>query len=56
MAIHQPLTYLGARDSARWLGDYLGVAWARSNLYVSFTSNHGTASHVAFDRTGAPPR
>lgn len=56
VAIHQPLTYLGARDSARWLGDYLGVAWARSNLYVSFTSNHGTASHVAFYRTGAPPR
>ena len=48
-------TFLGARDSQKWLGDYAGLAWARGNLYAAFVDNSKISSHVAFYRTASPP-
>lgn len=54
MVVRAPVTFLGARASQKWLGDYVGLAWARNNLYTAFVDNTGAYSHVAFYRTAAP--
>lgn len=55
-AVHSPLTFLGARNSHKWLGDYAGLAAARGNLYTAFTDNSSGESHVRFYRTATPPK
>jgi hypothetical protein len=54
-AVATPITYLAARADPKWLGDYVGLAWARDNLYVAYADNHGVLPHIAFYRTAAPP-
>lgn len=54
MTVRSPITYLGARASQQWLGDYVGLAWARNNVYTAFVDNSSGTAHVAFYRTAAP--
>jgi len=54
LAIKTPIVFTGSRAGNQWLGDYVGLAWARGNLYTSYTDNSSNIFHVAFYRTAEP--
>ncbi len=54
LSIRDSITFIVDRTTPNWLGDYLGLRWARGNLYVSFTDNSKGTSHISFYRTAVP--
>lgn len=50
VALGGPIVLTGARASARWLGDYTGLAHASGAAYVAWTDNGGGTSHATFAR------
>jgi hypothetical protein len=54
--VKRPITFTGTRASPKWLGDYVGLAWARDNLFTSYADNTAFASHIGFYRTSTIPQ
>jgi len=52
--VQAPLTYLQARDSPKWVGDYTGLTWFSGSIFTSYVDNTGQVAHVAFYRTAVP--
>lgn len=48
VTLESPLTFLGALDDNRWLGNCTGIAWSAGHLYTTYTTNPSGTSHVAF--------
>jgi hypothetical protein len=49
--VHAPLTLETNRAAPQWIGDYVGGAYHDGNLYLVFTDNAATTTHIAFYRT-----
>jgi hypothetical protein len=46
--VKQPITFLSARNSGQWLGDYIGLHARGSRIYASYADNVSGFSHVHF--------
>jgi hypothetical protein len=51
VSIHHPLTLETNRAAPQWVGDYTGAAFQGGDLFLVYTDNATTASHIAFYRT-----
>lgn len=46
--VQQPNTFLRARNSVQWLGDYIGLHTRGARVYVTYADNTSGFSHVRF--------
>lgn len=54
LAVESPVTFIQARSSLQWLGDYTGIFERDGILHMSYVTNANGTSHIAYANSKVP--